>query len=157
MRSTLFMATFAATLLTGTAPAAAACVGKAAPGMVKLEVIATGLRNNHGETAITLYPDDAGRFLKAHAKLLRARVPSVAPETEACFWVAPGFYAVAQYHDENDDHDFNRTLFAPKEGYGFSNDAPTTFGIPRFAAARFRVAPGGSVVADQDAVQPLIG
>src|SRR3546814_17710345 len=59
------------------------------------------------------------------------------PRTSACFWVTPGHYAVAIYHDENGDRKFNRTLTTPKEGFGFSNDAPTTFGLSSFAKVRF--------------------
>ena len=131
------------------APAAnaqgSACLGAPQTGSVRLTVVATDLRNAQGEVAITLYPDDSRRFLAKKGKLLRARVPTRSPETTACFWVSPGHYAVATYHDENGDHDFNRTLFTIKEGFGFSNDAPTTLGLPRFARVRFAV-PGDTVV-----------
>lgn len=122
------------------------CVGNAGTGKIKLTLVATDVRNTKGEVAFTIYPDDRKRFLAKGGKLLRARVPSRAPETSACFWVKPGHYAVATYHDENGDRDFNRTLFKVKEGYGFSNDAPTTLGLPSFKSARF-AAPvdGGSV------------
>jgi uncharacterized protein (DUF2141 family) len=60
----------------------------------------------------------------------------------------PGEYAVAVYHDENDDHDFNRNAAGlPAEGYGFSNDAPTAFGLPDFDRVRFTLPPGGGRVA----------
>ncbi|MFC7554920.1 DUF2141 domain-containing protein [Pseudoroseomonas wenyumeiae] len=59
----------------------------------------------------------------------------------------PGIYAVAVYHDENNDHDFNRTLLGmPAEGYGFSNDAPTVIGLPSFESVRFQVGPEGARV-----------
>ncbi|WP_162139990.1 DUF2141 domain-containing protein [Sphingomonas sp. Mn802worker] len=118
----------------------AACIGARQPGSVRLNVVATGLRNTQGEVAFTIYPDDRSRFLAKKGKVLRARVPSRTPDTSACFWVAPGHYAVATYHDENGDHHFNRTLFAIKEGFGFSNDAPTTLGLPSFDKVRFPVA-----------------
>ncbi|MBB3693592.1 DUF2141 domain-containing protein [Sphingomonas sp. BK580] len=123
-------------------PAAAqgpACAGAAQPGSIRLTVIATDLSNSQGEVAVTLYPDDARRFLAKKGKLLRVRVPARPPETTTCFWVAPGHYAIATYHDENGDRHFNRTLFSVKEGFGFSNDAPTTFGLPGFERARFAV------------------
>ena len=69
-----------------------------------------------------------------------------AAQPHACFWLKPGYYAIAQYHDENSDHDFNRTLFRPKEGFGFSNDAPTSVGLPSFASARVALPAGGTVV-----------
>lgn len=113
------------------------CVGQGGPGTTRLVVEAVDLRDARGEVAFTVYPDSRSRFLAKGGKLLRARVPARAPVTRACFNLPPGSYAVAQYHDENADHDFNRTLIAPKEGFGFSNDAPTSIGLPSLAAARF--------------------
>jgi uncharacterized protein (DUF2141 family) len=123
-----------------------ACAGTPAPGHARLTVIATGLRHAGGEVAFTVYPDDKSRFLARHGKLLRVRTKASAPVTTACFWLPPGHYAIAQYHDENGDHHFNRTLFAPKEGFGFSNDAPTSIGLPSFASARFAVPAGGTTM-----------
>jgi uncharacterized protein (DUF2141 family) len=129
------------------APAAAeTCTGTATAGATKLTLQATGLRNGDGEVAFTVYPDDKRRFLSKGGKLVRARVPARAPVTAACFWLPPGHYAVAQYHDENGDHSFNRTLFAPKEGFGFSNDAPTSIGLPSFEATRFALPAGGATM-----------
>jgi uncharacterized protein (DUF2141 family) len=123
---------------------AESCVGTPGGGAVRLTVEATTLHNKTGEVAFTVYPDDKGRFLSKGGKLTRARVPATDPR--ACFWLAPGYYAIAQYHDENGDHKFNRTLFIPKEGYGFSNDAPATVGLPSFSATRFQLPPAGRVV-----------
>lgn len=120
------------------------CVGTPGGGAVKLSVEATEMRNTKGEIAFTVYPDDKSRFLAKGAKLARSRVP--AAQGKACFWLKPGHYAVAQYHDENADHDFNRTLWAPKEGFGFSNDAPTSIGLPSFASARFELPAAGTTL-----------
>ena len=55
---------------------------------------------------------------------------------------APGTYAVAVYHDENDNHHFDRTLLGlPAEGYGFSNNVKPLFGLPSFASVTFPVGP----------------
>ena len=126
--------------------AAETCEGTAGPDKVKLEIIATHLRNDKGEVALTVYPDEKDRFLAGGGKLARVRTTTILPETSACFWVRPGHYAVATYHDENADHDFNRTLFKIKEGFGFSNDAPTTLGLPSFKAVRFAVPAGGKAI-----------
>lgn len=129
------------------APSALACVGEQDAGKVKLEVSATNLRSAKGEVAFTVYPDDRKRFLAGGGKLARDRVATVAPTTRACFWLKPGHYAIAIYHDENGDRDFNRTLFSIKEGFGFSNDAPTTFGLPSFEAVRFQLPEQGRAIA----------
>ncbi len=143
----MLQSNFARTLLAGVlilSPAAAfaeACVGTPGNGAAKLVLEATTLHNRAGEVAFTVYPDDKGRFLSKGGKLTRARVSAAEPH--ACFWLPPGYYAIAQYHDENGDHKFNRTLFMPKEGYGFSNDAPTTFSLPSFSATRFQLPAAG--------------
>jgi uncharacterized protein (DUF2141 family) len=143
----------AAAALIGTvamgAPAFAAegaCAGK--PGPNRLTVQISGVQPVRGEVAVTVYPDDARRFLARRGKLYRERVKAQAPVTSACFHLDPGVYAIAVYHDVNADRDFNRTAIGmPAEGFGFSNDAPTRFGLPSFDSVRFRVRPGQTSVA----------
>lgn len=133
-----------AAILPWAGPAAAddACAGK--PGPVKLNVAVTGLRNDKGEVAVTVYPDIPSRFLAPKGKLLRVRTPTKLPVTHTCFWLpAPAAYAVAIYHDANSDHDFNRNVIGmPTEGYGFSNDAPARMGLPSFESVRFKTHAG---------------
>jgi uncharacterized protein (DUF2141 family) len=134
----------AAILVPMQASAAETCEGVAGNGTTKLVVEATTMHNAVGEVAFTVYPDDKKRFLSKGGKLVRARVSAKTPR--ACFWLKPGYYAIAQYHDENSDHDFNRTLFMPKEGFGFSNDAPTSIGLPSFESVRIALPAGGTTV-----------
>ena len=124
--------------------AAEECAGK--PSEHRLTVSVSNVRAAKGEVAITIYPDDPKRFLAPKGKLLRQRVPARAPTTSTCFYLpAPGFYAIAVYHDANADEDFNRSVVGmPTEGYGFSNDAPTRVGLPSFSTVRFRVPAGAS-------------
>jgi uncharacterized protein (DUF2141 family) len=135
-------------LLLATAPALAeeGCVGR---GDTRITVLISGMEAERGEIAVTLYPDDARRFLAPRGKLLRQRLPTHLPVTTACFLVAnPGVYAVAVYHDANRDQDFNRSRIGmPTEGFGFSNDAPTRFGLPSFDAVRFKANSGETRVA----------
>ena len=136
-------------LLAAGLPAAASaqgCIGPAAPGTTRLVVEAFGVRDGAGEVAFTVYPDDPRRFLAKGGKLARARVPARPGMTRACFNLRPGSYAIAQYHDANGDRDFNRTLIAPTEGFGFSNDAPTSIGLPSLKATRFALPAGGRTV-----------
>lgn len=54
--------------------------------------------------------------------------------------VAPGRYAIALLHDENDNGKADRALsMIPKEGFGFSRDAPVRMGPPSFKQAAFDV------------------
>ena len=54
--------------------------------------------------------------------------------------VAPGRYAISVLHDENGNGKADMALFMPKEGFGFSRDAPVRFGPPSFNSAAFAVA-----------------
>lgn len=61
--------------------------------------------------------------------------------------VPPGVYAVQVYQDENDNHKVDRNLLGlPKEGVGFSNDAPIHLAPPRFPAAAFTYAGGDQTI-----------
>ena len=54
--------------------------------------------------------------------------------------IPPGTYAIAIAHDENNNGKMDRAmLLMPKEGYGFSRDAPVVMGPPSFKAAAFTV------------------
>jgi uncharacterized protein (DUF2141 family) len=125
------------------APATAAeCLGQ--PSATKLVVHVAGLRSAKGLMAVTLYPDESKRFLAPKGKLLRERPPAKSPVTTSCFFLPkPGFYAIAVYHDENADKDFNRTIVGmPAEGFGFSNNPSTKTGLPSFKSVRFEAGPG---------------
>lgn len=59
--------------------------------------------------------------------------------------LARGAYAAAVIHDENSNRKLDTIAGIPREGYGFSRDAPVRFGPPRFAAARFEIANDANV------------
>ncbi|WP_424134344.1 DUF2141 domain-containing protein [Roseomonas chloroacetimidivorans] len=151
-RPTLALLLIAAPLLIAAAPAtaseprAAACAAPDAPEGPRLRVTVTGARRVAGNATITIYGPRPEKFLAHRAYLARQRITLQGPSAEACFALSsPGDYAIAVYHDENNDHDFNRTLIGlPAEGYGFSNDAPTTVGLPSFGDVRFTVPSGES-------------
>ena len=127
-------------------PRVTACAAADAPAGPRLHVAVTGARKVAGNITVTVYGPKPERFLASHAYLARQRVPLRTTSAEACFALAePGIYAIAVYHDENNDHNFNRNLLGlPTEGYGFSNDAPTSVGLPAFDSVRFTVPPGES-------------
>lgn len=58
--------------------------------------------------------------------------------------VSPGEYAVSIIHDENGNHRLDKRLMLPREGFGFSRDAPVRFGPPSFSAAAFAVGANGA-------------
>jgi uncharacterized protein (DUF2141 family) len=54
--------------------------------------------------------------------------------------VKPGNYAIALLHDENDNGKADRAMgMMPKEGYGFSRDAPVRMAPPKFKDAVFAI------------------
>lgn len=136
------------TLLPGALPpgAVAGCTGAADE--VRLRVEVRDVRKASGVMTITLYPDDPGDFLARRGKIARLRVPVTVPETDACMVApGPGGYAIAVYHDVNGNSDFDRTIVGlPKEPFGFSNDASTSRGLPRFQEVRFEAAAGDTRV-----------
>ncbi len=133
-------------MVLGGAAQAATCEGSASG--TQLTVRVTGVPVAKGEMAITLYPDSSKRFLAPGGKLLRVRPAATAPVSTACFNLpAPGYYAVAVYHDVDGDSDFDRSRIGmPLEDFGFSNDAPTPIGLPSFKAARFHAGAGETVL-----------
>ncbi len=110
----------------------------------ELTVEVLGLRSNDGAVHYGLYnqpgkfPDYDGRFAGAQADIIERRAVMVFKDLK------PGRYALAVYHDENANGEFDQFIFGlPLEDYGFSNDAPVFFGPPSFAAAAVTVPPEG--------------
>lgn len=68
----------------------------------------------------------------------RTVVPAAQTVTIRFTGVKPGEYAVALLHDENDNGKADRAMgMMPKEGYGFSRDAPVKMAPPKFRDAVF--------------------
>jgi uncharacterized protein (DUF2141 family) len=129
-----------AAFLAAPLPAAAQnCTGQ--PSATRLQVKVSNVRSAKGLIAVTLYADNSRKFLVKRGSLYVGRVNATAPVTSVCIYVpGPGIYGLAVYHDENANRKFDRSLIGlPAEGYGFSNDAPTLFGLPSFNKVRLNV------------------
>jgi uncharacterized protein (DUF2141 family) len=89
------------------------------------------VRNAHGHIHVDVCPKD--RFLKDDCPY-SADTPARSGTTPITVQnVPPGQYAIQAFHDENDNHRVDRALFGiPKEGVGFSNDAPIRLGPPKW-------------------------
>src|SRR5262249_12421185 len=98
-----------------------------------------GFRNAAGHARVALFNGDAG-FPDGESAYRKAVADIDGGRAELRFAdVPPGEYAVAMYHDENDDGKLNKGLFGiPKEGYGVSNNVSHATRAPRFAEARFQ-------------------
>lgn len=67
-------------------------------------------------------------------------IPAKATASVTFSGVAPGRYAIALLHDENNNGKADRALLMmPKEGFGFSRDAKVRMGPPKFDDAAFDV------------------
>lgn len=115
------------------------CTGP--PGPLRLYVDVENVRSSAGLVAVTLYADDSRRFLARRGSLYVGRVPARQGSTRVCIHIPrAGVYALAVYHDTDGNRRFNRTgIGLPAEGFGFSNNPGTLFGIPAFRAVRMQV------------------
>ena len=120
--------------LTGAAPALAG----------EVVITITDLRSTKGvvRACMTTRADIFPKCIKdpsAH----RTVVPAAGTVVIRFTGVKPGDYAVALLHDENDNGKADRAMgMMPKEGYGFSRDAPVKMAPPKFQDAVFRQGEG---------------
>jgi uncharacterized protein (DUF2141 family) len=141
----------AATLLSASVMAATGagaqvpCRGE--PSATRLHVVVEGVRDARGLMAATLYGDDPDKFLKSKGELRVWFDPAEAPTMEMCVYLpGPGLYGMALYHDANANHHFDRALFGPTEGYGFSRNPHLLFGPPPLRAVSFHASDGETTV-----------
>ena len=103
----------------------------------------SGVTGAKGKVSVAVC--DKERFLKQCA--YSASAPAQAGETTVVVRdVPPGNWAVLAYQDENNNGELDRNLIGmPKEPYGFSRDARSKFGPPRFEDAVIEVGDALSV------------
>lgn len=101
-----------------------------------LRVIVDNVRNANGAVHIAVCPENL--WLKEGC-VNRAVTPARKGVTEIIVKGLPaGRYGAQLYHDENGNNQLDRGTFGiPKEGVGFSNDAPIRMGPPKFKDAGF--------------------
>lgn len=104
------------------------------------EIVASvsGLRSTRGVVRIALYARE-GDWL-SHEHTVATCVAHVRGDDASCSLghQAPGTYAIALLHDEDEDGDMDRDFIGlPQEGYGFSGGARPGFGPPSFGDAAF--------------------
>ena len=101
-------------------------------------VTVTQLRNAEG-LVIACMTGDPARFPKCRSGTpsYRTIVDAHAGKVTLTFpGVAPGRYAIALLHDENNNGKADRALgMMPREGFGFSRDAKVRMGPPSFSDA----------------------
>lgn len=107
-----------------------------------LKVTVNALDSQEGAVCFKLFSGRQGFPSEDDSAVLKRCVPIEEVPLTVTFEDLPfGNYAVAVYHDENEDSIMNRNSFGmPSEGYGFSNDAPAMTGPAQFEDAMFVVA-----------------
>lgn len=116
---------------------ASTALAGARPGQagVVLTINITNIRATTGKVHIDLCRKS--EFLKTCAIVADAQ-PVRGTTTITLENVAPGDYAVQATYDQNGNGKVDRALFGiPKEGVGFSNDAPIRLGPPSWKDAVF--------------------
>ena len=119
--------------------------GAALPEAGTVDITVTGLRSAKGQVLVCL-TREADRFpnCKGSATARTAKMPAT---TRAVSFdhLPQGRYAVSVLHDENANGRADRTLgMIPREGFGFSRDAPVRMGPPKFDQAAFELGRAGS-------------
>ena len=110
------------------------------PQATTVQVTIAGLRNSDGlvQACLTAQPrhfPDCSDDHASHKQSVHAQAGLVLDFDD----VQPGTYAIALLHDENGNGRADRVLMVPREGFGFSRDAPVRMGPPGFEQAAFAV------------------
>lgn len=102
-----------------------------------LTVNVGNVRSNRGTVVVAICTQD--KFLEDHCAF-SAEAPARAGVTTVVISNVPaGTYAAQAFHDENSNNDIDRAMFGiPKEGVGFSRNAPIRMSPPKWAEAQFR-------------------
>ena len=119
--------------------------GATAPQNTDVSVSVTDMRSAKGQVlaCLTTRPDAFPDCAKD--PLARKLTVTAGHDLHLDFGAVPqGRYAVSLIHDENGNGKLDTRLMIPREGYGFSRDAPVRMGPPKFAQAAFDV--GGEPV-----------
>ncbi|MGH6946242.1 MAG: DUF2141 domain-containing protein [Kiloniellales bacterium] len=120
-----------------------ACASRAglATETIELTVVIAAVRSDQGQVRVALW-DRAEGFTDDDLSIGGEDVAAAEGEVAIRFaGLPPGRYALAAYHDENANGEFDLTWIGlPGEGLGFSNDARIFFGPPSFEAAAVELA-----------------
>ena len=102
----------------------------------ELRVTVTGLRAPIGNVHLAMFTEPEA-FPKADGMIAEIITKADSDRIQANFGdIGFGQYAIAVFHDENENHKFDTGFFGiPIEGYGFANDARVVLGPPSFEAA----------------------
>lgn len=133
------------TLLISTA---ALLCGIGAAQAADLSIDIAGVRDTSGKIMVAIHVPTAGAKFPDMAGAVAAQWRKAEPGTMRFVFsgLNPGQYAVAVYHDENDNGELDANLLGiPSEGYGFSQEAKGSMGPPAFEAAAVELSDQGAL------------
>lgn len=113
-------------------------------GQGSVEVTMTGFKSAEGQALVAFFLDDEG-WPDGNDSVFATMV---APISDGQAFVVvedvpAGPFAVSVFHDTDDDRELDSGVFGiPSEAYGFSADARSSFGPPKFEEARLELAVG---------------
>ena len=112
----------------------APCAQSAAGGTLTVRI--TNVRNDKGAVRAEACPQ--AMFLKENCPYFGSAPAHAGVTVVVLHGIPAGKYAVQTFHDENDNRKVDRNFLGiPKEGVGFSNDAPIRMSPPKWADAVF--------------------
>lgn len=111
----------------------------------EVRVVISNVKDAIGLMTTDLYNNDPDNFLKSEGRVLQKQVAAKAPVTKFCLYApAAGDYAIAVYHDENANMDFDKGAFGlPAEPWGLSRNPRVRFGPPSIDKTLFNVTQQG--------------
>lgn len=115
-----------------------------APATLSVEV--TNLRAAKGTLRVALYKPGA-KFGKTEPDFYKNIVVKETGSLKLDFDVVPGEYAIAVYHDQNDNDKLDKNMVGyPKEPFGFSNNYRPIVSGPDFKDCAFDLPEKGKLV-----------
>lgn len=113
-------------------------------GLGRVEITMTGFESTEGQALVAFFLDDSGWPDPDESIFSTLTVPISDGRAFAVVEDVPaGPFAVSVFHDTDDDRELDSGVFGiPSEAYGFSADARSTFGPPKFEEARLELAAG---------------
>jgi uncharacterized protein (DUF2141 family) len=108
-------------------------------------VTVTGVRDSRGVVRVAICP--RADFLQPHCPYFGLAPSETGAVVVRINGVPPGIYAAQAYQDANGNGILDRNwLGMPKEGMGFSRNAPMRFGPPSFPDADFTLGAGDATL-----------
>ncbi|MEM7761839.1 MAG: DUF2141 domain-containing protein [Cyanobacteria bacterium P01_A01_bin.40] len=114
-------------------------VNSSTSSLIKVEI--EGLQEAEGQICYSLFdkdegfPDSKDNILRAECLSIKEQLPVLTIDN-----LHRGTYALALFHDVNQDEELNRNFFGiPQEGFGFSQNPEITTSPPSFGESAISV------------------